>query len=174
MPLTLIKEDGSGLATANAYADVADSDAYHEGHLYASAWTAASADNKARALVMASRVLDASYQFHGRRTSEEQALQWPRLECPDPDDAGDGFLPSDELPKALQEATCEFARELLIVDRTAAPPGEGIIATWTDTGGTKYAKYDVRPTIPHLVQAMLAKFGALVKERSGTTRLVRT
>ena len=39
MALTLIKEDGSGMADANCYADVADGDAYHEGHLYASAWT---------------------------------------------------------------------------------------------------------------------------------------
>ena len=56
MPLTLIKESGAGLANANAYADLADGDAYHAGHLYASAWTAATADNKAVALVMASRL----------------------------------------------------------------------------------------------------------------------
>ena len=30
--LTLIKEDGTGKADANAYADVADGDAYHAGH----------------------------------------------------------------------------------------------------------------------------------------------
>ena len=35
MALTLKKEDGSGFADANAYADVADGTAYHEGHLYA-------------------------------------------------------------------------------------------------------------------------------------------
>ena len=174
MALTLIKEDGTGLATANAYADVSDSDSYHEGHLYATAWTAATADDKAKALAMASRVLDASYHFHGKRLKEDQSLQWPRLECPDPDDAGDGLLPSNAVPRVLQDAACEFARELLITDRTAAHPGEGIIATWTDTGGTKYAKFDKRPTVPHLVQAMLGKFGALVKERSGSARLVRT
>ena len=43
MALTLKKEDGSGFSDANAYADVTDGDAYHEGHLYASAWTGASA-----------------------------------------------------------------------------------------------------------------------------------
>ena len=31
MPLTLIKEDGTGKADANAYANVADGDAYHAG-----------------------------------------------------------------------------------------------------------------------------------------------
>ena len=55
MTLTLIKEDGSGLATANAYADASDGDADHEGHLYATAWTAATAANREKALVMASR-----------------------------------------------------------------------------------------------------------------------
>ena len=43
MALTLVKEDGSGKADANSYADVADGDAYFEGHLYGSAWTAATA-----------------------------------------------------------------------------------------------------------------------------------
>ena len=38
---------------ANSYASVADSDAYHEGHLYATAWTGATTDNKAASLVMA-------------------------------------------------------------------------------------------------------------------------
>ena len=40
MSLTLIKEDGTGKADANSYASVADGDAYHDGHLYATAWTA--------------------------------------------------------------------------------------------------------------------------------------
>ena len=46
MALTLIKEDGTGKADANAYADVADGDAYHDGHLYATAWTGATADKR--------------------------------------------------------------------------------------------------------------------------------
>jgi hypothetical protein len=35
MALILIKETGAGLANANAYANAADGDAYHDGHLYA-------------------------------------------------------------------------------------------------------------------------------------------
>src|SRR5678816_1654927 len=78
MALTLIKEDGSGLANANAYADVAEGDAYHEGHLYATDWTAASGATKAAALVMATRLIDAYYQFRGFKAHDAQALQWPR------------------------------------------------------------------------------------------------
>ena len=47
MALTLIKEDGTGRADANSYASVADGNAYHDGHLYASAWTGAGDDQKA-------------------------------------------------------------------------------------------------------------------------------
>ena len=82
MALVLIKEDGTGKVDANAYADAADGNAYFEGHLYATGWTGATAGQKDAALVMASRVIDAEYQFHGKRVSESQALQWPRYDCP--------------------------------------------------------------------------------------------
>ena len=45
MALTLIKEDGTAKVDANSYADASDGDAYHDGHLYASAWTAATTAN---------------------------------------------------------------------------------------------------------------------------------
>jgi len=171
MPLTLTKETGAGLADANAYADVADGDAYHEGHLYASAWTGATADNKAIALVMATRLLDAEYQFSGTRAVASQALQWPRLNCPSPDD--DEALADDNVPKAVVQAACELARELLIADRTAAPAGEGLKYYNNGSVQTGYDKTDTRPIIPAVVQALLAKYGALLKARSGSVKLVR-
>ena len=42
MALALVKEDGTGRVDANSYVNVADGDAYFEGHLYATVWTAAS------------------------------------------------------------------------------------------------------------------------------------
>ena len=172
MPLTLIKEDGTGKADANAYANVADGDAYHAGNLYASAWTAATADNKAVALVMASRLIDAEYQFGGTRAVASQALQWPREDCPDPD-AGD-MVAETIVPKAVVEAACELARELIIADRTAAPAGEGL--KYYNNAGvqTGYDKTDTRPVIPKLVQALLAKYGSLISAKSGAVKLVRT
>ena len=171
MALTLIKEAGAGLANANAYADVSDGDAYHDGHLYASAWTAATEDQKAAALCMASRLIDAEYRFAGTRAVAGQALQWPRVDCPDPD-TGDA-VPENTVPKPVLEATCELARELLIADRTAAPAGEGLSYQNNGSVQTGYDKSDTRPIIPKLVQAMLAKFGALTKGKSGTVNLIR-
>ncbi len=172
MPLTLIKEDGTGKADANVYANVADGDSYHAGHLYASAWTAASADNKAVALVMASRLIDAEYQFGGTRAVAIQALQWPREDCPDPD-AGD-MVAETMVPKAVVEAACELARELIVTDRTAAPAGEGL-KYYNNVGvQTGYDKTDTRPVIPKLIQALLAKYGSLISAKSGAVKLVRT
>ena len=195
MALTLIKEDGTGKVDANSYAAVADGDAYFEGHLYASAWTAATSGTKAAALVMATRLVDSQFQFNGYRAHEEQSLQWPRERCPDPDRNAvtsslqspvlSSFVANDEVPKGVGEAVCEMARELLIADRTAAPPGEGISSQQSSTsshdsaGGsssqtsTSYSKEDTRPVISRVAQAMLAKYGALIQGSSGSVRLVR-
>jgi hypothetical protein len=75
---------------------------------------------------------------------------------------------------AVVQATCEVARELLIADRTASPPGEGL-KSYADTTADKttvYDKTDTRPVISPVAQAMLVKFGALVSSKSGAVRLV--
>jgi hypothetical protein len=193
MALILNKEDGSGMADANSYADVPDGDMYHEAHLYASAWTSATEARKEAALMMATRLIDSQFQFRGFRAHGEQALQWPRTECPDPDRGGVVWgvrtpecVEPDVVPAAVVAATCELARDLLIADRTAAPAGEGIAATQSSTAthtgtsgsssmsSTTYDKSDTRPVISRVAQAMLAKYGALVSAKSGAVALVRT
>jgi hypothetical protein len=198
MALTLVKEDGTGKVDANSYAAAADADAYFDGHLYATAWTAASTGNKEKALVFATRLIDSQMQFNGYRAHNQQALQWPRERCPDLDKGLitisilvpflGTFVDADVVPKAVTDATCEMARELLLADRTAAPPGEGIASVHTghtdagvggnapssDNSTTVYSKGDTRPIISHVAQVMLAKFGVLLSGGSGAVRLVRT
>ena len=177
MALTLVKEDGSGLADANAYANAADGDAYHEGHLYATGWTAATADKKAAALVMATRLIDALFQFNGVRTKATQALQWPREDCPDPDAnadvVGQRLVLSNVVPKAVLDATIETARALIIEDRTANPLGEGLKFSALGSLQQSFDKRDRRPAIPHVAQVMLSKFGVLLNRSSGAVPLVR-
>ena len=195
MALTLVKEDGTGLTTSNSYATVAECDSYFEGHLYATPWTAATATSKAAALVMATRLVDSQYQFNGYRTVETQSLQWPRERCPDPDRnlisssvltaLLTNFVPATSVPKLVAHAVCEMARELLIADRTASPPGEGLdtVATasaskttsddTSTSSSTKYSKSDTRPIICRVAQTMLSKYGTLLDGSSGPVRLVR-
>jgi hypothetical protein len=143
--------------------------------LYATAWTGATADQKAAALVMATRLIDAEYQFNGVKVGRAQALQWPREGCHDPDADGwaGGTVADCVVPKPVVEATCEMARELLITDRTGAPAGEGLKYANVGTTQTGYDKSDRRPVISQFAQAMLSKYGALVQGGSGAVRLVR-
>jgi hypothetical protein len=185
MALTLIKEDGSGKVDANSYADVAEGDAFHEAHLYATDWTGASVATKTATLVFATRLIDAHYQFRGFKAHDTQALQWPREFARD-DDAlrvsGIGGLMSrseyftrDALPKLLRDATIETARELIKANRTEDPDGEGLASlSLTGTLSLMFDKRDRRPVIPHVAQAMLSKLGEYLNRSSGSTRLVRT
>ena len=184
MPLTLIKEDGTGKVDANAYADLADGNAYHDGHLYASAWTAATDSQKTIALVMATRLIDAEMQFNGSRANVSQALQWPRELCPDPDNVSvplsvlvpmpSGYVPYNTVPKVVVQATCELARELLIADRTLAPPGEGLKYFNNAAVQSGYDKSDTPAVLSRVALVMVAKYGSQIRAKSGVVKLIRT
>lgn len=184
MALVLVKEDGSGKSDTNTYALVADGDAYHEGHLYGSAWTAAATGTKEKALVMATRVIDALFRFNGFKRMSTQALQWPRSECRDPD-AQNGivpglllirgpFLDETKVPALVVQATCELARELIEADRTDNPMGEGLRSLRIE-GALRldFDAKDKQPPVTRLVQTMLEKFGEYLGHGSGMARLVR-
>ena len=185
MALTLIKEDGSGKIDSNSYADVAEADAFHDAHLYATAWTGANNTTKAAALIMATRLIDAYYQFRGYKAHDAQALQWPREMARD-DDAlplpgvavlapRDEYFASDAVPTLLRDATIETARELIRANRTDDPDGEGL-ASLALTGmlSMTFDKADRMPAIPHVAQAMLSKLGDYLKRTAGTVRLIRS
>jgi hypothetical protein len=183
MALTLIKENGDGLSNANSYADVAEASAYHDGHLYSAAWTDASPEAQAIALVMATRLIDSLFKFHGFRRTSGQALQWPRRWCPDPDKTGsifpsianlNSYVDETTVPPAIIDATCELARELIKADRTEYPDDEGLSSFSLD--GAMSIVFNAktrRPVIPAVVQAMVGKFGDYLGGRSGNVKLVR-
>lgn len=184
MALVLTVEDGTGLANANCYASVATGDAYHEGHLYASAWDDAATALKEKALVMATHLIDEFFQFNGVKRRSSQARQWPRQDCPDPDNDSapsvlsvrhGAFLPEDKVPAAVVHATCELARELLKADRTGDPDGEGLRSLALEGAmNIEFDKDDRRKALSLRVQVMLSKYGAFQSGQSGVARLVRT
>lgn len=101
MPLTLIADPGA--PDANAYADVAQADAWAALRVGGGAWLALTADQKIQALVTATQDLDAlesAIGFCGDRASTTQALAFPRTGT-DYDDA--------TIPTALARATIELA-----------------------------------------------------------------
>jgi hypothetical protein len=124
MAVTLIATPGS--PAANSFEDVAGADAYLAGLLYAEAWTMASADEKAQALITFSRAL-ARLAWDGWPVSSTQALPFPRAGLYDKN----GWYPVDSttIPAALKAATAEGARALLEAGQLPSTP--------LDTAGLK-------------------------------------
>lgn len=175
MALTLIKEDGTGKADANSYATRAEGNAYHEGHVAASDWTAATDGQKEAALVMGTRALDALFRFDGWKRTSAQALQWPRMKCPDVEHSGgEDYLAEDAVPICLRDAACELARHFLAEDRTGDAEGIGLRSLSIE--GALRMVFDPlrpKPVVPHFVQAMLARVGTYQGRRSGSVPLIR-
>lgn len=173
MPLVLVKEDGTGMSTANTYASVADGDAYFLAHAYPAPWTPPPApDNRDAALVMATRLIDAYCRFGGFKKTVGQALQWPRQAVVDREadfgvagvglvrqawPVGPVYLSADVVPPCVVQATCEMARELLKVDRTGAPQGEGLKSSAVSGSTFVFDKTDRRPVLTSTVIALLSR-----------------
>lgn len=95
-------------ASSNSYITVADATTYFDNRLDASDWTAATADNKAAALITATSWLD-TVDFYGDRSATTQALKWPRTDVTcDGVEATAAFI-----PREIKDATCEAALALL-------------------------------------------------------------
>jgi len=105
-----------GAVDADSYATVAEADAYHATHLYASDWTSAVTATKEKALQMAARLLDGMPgAWTGAAAASDQALRWPRTGMLNID----GFsIDETEVPVRLKNAQAEFARQLIAGDRT--------------------------------------------------------
>lgn len=107
--MALVVEDGTGIAGAESYASVADTDAYWQNRShssYSSAWAAATTEEKEGALREASAYLDAVYglKFRGYAASSDQGRAWPRVEALD----NKGFA-IEGLPAVVKVACMELA-----------------------------------------------------------------
>ena len=99
-----------GAADADSYASVAEMDAYHVDHLYASAWTALTSGEKVAAGIMSTRLLDAMPRaWTGGAVNSTQALGWPRTGML----TRNGFAVAiTAIPAPLKNAEAELARQL--------------------------------------------------------------
>ncbi len=110
-----------GASNATSYVTVAEADTYLEARPNVTAWTLASATDRAVAVITATRLLT-PLSWLGSRTSRTQALAWPRTACVDPDAPvgytgyrGDESIYFDPavVPARIKDATCELALEVL-------------------------------------------------------------
>lgn len=111
MPVTVDATVGG--ASSNSYVTTSDGDAYFADRLNASAWTAASADQKAQAVITATGRLDQEdwegspvRPLTGTSSDLTQALKWPRNAA---DNDEDWTYLNTVVPEPVKRATLKLA-----------------------------------------------------------------
>lgn len=160
--MAVVIEDGTGVATANAYVDVATANAYFLAR-NVTTWAAKTTPEKEAAIIRGTEFIEAEYagKWAGGRSTFIQALAWPRVGVPGPDYVG--LLPALALPQALVTATLEAALLASTSDLYASGSTAGAFVTEETVGPitTKYAKgvsstdrTSIRPTT-NRIEALL-------------------
>jgi hypothetical protein len=169
MPVTLDATVGG--VNANTYCTQAEADTFHDTQPYPAIWTAATSDNKNRALVTATRILDDEIAWYGVVTDQKQRLQWPRQGMVKPNGY---YVDPNTLPDALKNATAELARQLLDTDRSADNDAEtqGIAALKIGSIDLTF-KNPTAKVIPDAVFYMLRWWGSVITRSSPVTPLMR-
>ena len=106
--MALVVEDGTGLATAESYISVSDTDTYFTERGSPTDWTGLSTANKEAALRYATEWLDGRFEWIGGVVdyNDPQALGWPRV---DAEDREGRIVLSTIVPAKVKDATCEVA-----------------------------------------------------------------
>lgn len=163
MALTL--ETGALVPNANAYVAIADCDAYHvdRGN---DAWGTASDAQKTAAIINATAYLDGKYRarWRGWRVSLSQSLEWPRYNVDIPGGGPAGFaglsnwVPSDSIPRLLQDAVCELALRALSGPLAAdITPADRVARKKIDVLDTEYTARDFT-TCYQVVDQLVSRF----------------
>lgn len=160
--MSIVVEDGTGLANAESYASVATADAYWAARSNPAAWSSLDVVGKETNLRTATEYLVRySGRWRGSRVSATQALDWPRA-CVTVDRV---TLPNNAIPVQLQRAVCELALKAasgpLTVDEGAQVKAEAIgpLSTTYADGARQQTRYAA-------VEAMLAP---LLRNSGGIT-----
>lgn len=153
--MPFVVETGSGSATANSYASVADADAY-VALRQITGWDNLQDHHKEAALVKATDYIEATYRdaWQGYRVSSTQALSWPRSGV-----VVDTFpIAANVVPSAVLNACIEMA--LRSADGTVLIEDQGqlVIREKVDVIETEYATYSDPAQRYPFVSKMLAPY----------------
>lgn len=111
----------------NSYITVADAQTYFDSRLFSDTWTNSTADDKAKALIMASKKIDRQ-PLRGKRIDINQAMEFPRMIYSyEPRhygiynmnvntkqyNYGPGWYIQESVPQQVLDAVCEEALALL-------------------------------------------------------------
>ena len=160
--MTIIVEDGSGLANAESYVSVVDANTYHS-KIGNDAWADLDTSVKEQLLRKATDYMVAQYrlQYAGYRRYSTQSLDWPRLYVPLIDSLSANIFPQyvdfDIVPTTVKNACAELALKaytaILMQDLT-----QGVIREKVDVIEVEYDKFSPQQTRYEQIDAMLSVF----------------
>lgn len=97
----MIVENGTGLTNANSFVSVDYADDYFSAR-NVTQWASLTDHEKEVLLIKATDYVNASYKFRGKKSTQAQALSFPRINCID----NDGYK-VEGVPNNLKDAVCE-------------------------------------------------------------------
>lgn len=152
--MSIIVEDGTGLADAETYISVADADTYHSQRANA-AWALLDTPAKEAALRNATDYMMATYgpRWLGERVSATQALDWPRFDV-----VARGFaIASNSIPAEVQRACAELALRASSAE-LAPDVGQRTLREKVDVIEVEYDRYSPQFTQYRAIDNLLAPF----------------
>lgn len=165
MAITLVVETGAGLHNANSYVSLDAANEYNANHPHADTWQTVGTEDKKRAILLATRLLDSEVEWHGTPVKntdtsvvagDRQRLRWPRSGAHDLDG---NAVNQKEIPEWLKEATSELARHVANTDRTAEPETRGYSRMEVGDLKVDIDKTDTPPVLPRSVVHMISPYG---------------
>ena len=164
----------AGANNANTYATLVVADQYHEDRPPAgTTWSGATDEEKNAALLWATKLLDSLVDWSGWVVDDVQVLLWPRSGMVYPS----GYaVDSDSIPTELQEATAEYARQLLAKNRAEDSDIEtqGITSVKAGPVTLTFKNSVFSKVVPDAVYHLIPRSWGTVQGRmSGTLELLR-
>ncbi|KKK77624.1 hypothetical protein LCGC14_2851700 [marine sediment metagenome] len=170
---TLVTTAGS--ATANAYVTLVVADQYDEDRpSVGTTWSSATDAEKNAAILWATTLMDSLWEWSGFTTDSIQSLLWPREGMLKRNEWE--YVDDDVIPPELQEATAEYARQLLVSDRAGDSDIEtqGLTAVKAGPVALQFKQGVVAKPVPDTVFHLIPSSWGTVKSRISSVRdLVR-
>lgn len=157
--MTLIVEDGTARADAEAYCSVAAADARHAAR-GVTTWAALSTEQREQYLRLATDHMSQFYRsrWAGTRVSEAQALDWPRYNVLRSDGpSAPGVYPSDAVPAEVVAACADLALRAL-TEPLSEDVERGVLSERVDSLAITYAQGVSRQKRFSAIEAALRPF----------------
>lgn len=137
----------------NSYLEVADADAYFADRLNSTAWDGATIENKPKALIQATKAIEAM-KFLGIRSASTQKLSFPRSDV-----YVDNILIDDTIvPQDVKDAVCEYAILMLQEDYTTPDDLEAFSEVAVGSIKIKTNASKGGKSVPPMVESLLSNY----------------